>query len=104
MILPAYGALPGDASVSVTKHVPYFVSIVSPTTGSRGSSMSWKSFQSGVSIVTMNRLMVHMMQDGVAGRSGLPASSSATHRVSPGPPVRASLRDRTAGELTRSTK
>jgi hypothetical protein len=73
MILPAYGALPGDASVSVTKHVPYFVSIVSPTTGSRGSSMSWKSFQSGVSIVTMNRLMVHMMQDDVAGRSGLPA-------------------------------
>jgi hypothetical protein len=93
MILPAYGALPGDASVSVTKHVPYFVSIVSPTTGSRGSSMSWKSFQSGVSIVTMNRLMVHMMQDDASLARSLEAAASFP-----------ALRDRTAGELTRSTK
>jgi hypothetical protein len=49
--------VPGDASVCVTKHVPYFVSIVSPTTGNRGSSISWKSFQAGASIVIMNRLM-----------------------------------------------
>jgi hypothetical protein len=55
--------VPGDASVCVTKHVPYFVSIVSPTSGSRGSSTSWTSFQSGVSIVIMNRLMVYIMQD-----------------------------------------
>ena len=53
------------------QYVPHFVSIVSPTSGSRGSSTSWTSFQPGVSIVIMNRLMGHMMQDGVARRSGI---------------------------------
>jgi hypothetical protein len=63
-ILPWYGAVPGDASVCITKHVPYFVSIVSPTIGSRGNSTSSKSSQVGAWIVILNRLMGHMMQDG----------------------------------------
>jgi hypothetical protein len=36
--------------------------------------MSWESSQFGISIVIMNRFMVHMMQDDVVRRSGLPAS------------------------------
>jgi hypothetical protein len=39
----------------VTMQVPYRVSIVSPSPGSRGSSTSWTSFQVGPSIVTMKR-------------------------------------------------
>jgi hypothetical protein len=62
-ILPSYDPARNDSSVCVTTHVPYFVSIVSPTVGSRGSSTASTSFQVGASISTMNRLMCDMMQD-----------------------------------------
>jgi hypothetical protein len=50
-----------DASACVTKHVPYFVSIVSPTAGRRGNSTLSTSSHAGAWIVIMNRLMGHMM-------------------------------------------
>lgn len=46
---------PSDvSSTCVTMHVPYLVSIVSPSWGARPSSRSWTSFQFGASITTEN--------------------------------------------------
>jgi hypothetical protein len=92
-ILPWYGAVPGDASVCITKHVPYFVSIVSPTTGSRGNSTSSKSSQVGASILILNRLMGHMMQDPlrVATPQIRPAAPSASVLEIEMPPTRIEL-------------
>jgi hypothetical protein len=92
-ILPWYGAVPGDASVCITKHVPYFVSIVSPTIGSRGNSTSSKSSQVGAWIVILNRLMGHMMQDGNLRGIRHPSCSNSSRACPerPQPPEPSSL-------------
>jgi hypothetical protein len=53
-ILPACSPVSGKSSPPVTKHVPYLVSMVSPSEGSSGSSTSSRSCQPGPSIVTVN--------------------------------------------------
>src|SRR5262245_27528065 len=52
-ILPC--SAPGGSSASVTRQVPNFVSIGSPSSGGAGSSTSSKSVQPAPSMVTMKR-------------------------------------------------
>jgi hypothetical protein len=54
-ILPAYCSRPDDGSTLVTMHVPYLVSIGSPSAGGSGSSATTTSSHVCPSIVTMNR-------------------------------------------------
>src|SRR5215217_6078147 len=56
-ILPARSPLSGFSSDSVTMHVPYLVSTVSPSFGRSGNSRSWMSFQLMPSMVTVNFFM-----------------------------------------------